>query len=58
MKMCSDERLVFVVMNHEEIIADLLTGINRSIRHWANQIKGFQPITPPKPRKGNALTLC
>jgi len=25
--------------------------------HWANQIKGFQPITQPKTRKGNALIL-
>ena len=28
--------------------------INRSISHWVNQIKEFQP-SPPKSQKGNAL---
>jgi len=32
--------------------------INRSIGHFANQIRGFQPIAPPKPIKENALILC
>ena len=37
---------------------NVLFVLNRSISHWVDQIKEFQPIILPKPRRGNALILC
>src|SRR6218665_569958 len=37
----------YYVINPRLLKQELFSALNKSIRPWANQIKGFQHITPP-----------